>query len=130
LHPQGIRDRRPHPFPGEHVAVGDIKGLIAAGGRGRRPFHRTFQQVDVDHFENQLRTARIRQWQTRLAPNRRVYADRWDHIEIAADCLTDHKLRPENRPVPLLALLCRAQVVLLQPVEILMLMARRAFLCG
>ena len=126
LHLQRIGNRRPDILPGEDVAIGDVEGFVARRRRFAGPGDRARQQIDVDRLRHPRGTAGIIQRPALLAQHGGIDAERRDQIHRAAHRLADDQDRPQNAPVPGLALLQFAQKILLRPVEIRLLVHFRA----
>jgi len=109
LHVQRIRYRRPHILPGKHVAIGDVERLVARGIGLAGPGDRARQKVDIDRLRHPRRTAGIVERPALFAQHGGIDAERRDQIHGAAHRETDDQDRPQNAPVPGLALLQLAQ---------------------
>ena len=125
-HIQRIRYRRPDVLPGEDVAIGDIEGFVARSVRLAAPGDGACQQIDVDRLRHPRRTAGIIQIASLLAQHGGIDAERRDQVHRAAHRHADDQHRPQNAPVPRLALLQLAQKILLRPVKIRLLVHFRA----
>src|SRR5439155_17481080 len=111
-------------------AVVDVEGLVAARGRDGGPRAGAREQIRIHRLEDALRTAGVVERLAGLLEQRAVDADGRNWIHMAAERLAEDHLRAQDRPVPALPLLLRPEVVLLQPVEVLVRMARRALARG
>ena len=104
--------------------------LVAASRSGSRPLHRTCEQVRVHQLEQVGRTSREGEGLSRFFQDRGVYANRRNHIEITANGLADHELRPQDGPRPMLAGLLFANIIFLKPIKVFVRMAWRPLARG
>ena len=124
--PSATRSSRHH-----HVAVGDVEHLVAGGGRRRRPSDRPRHEVGADDPLTDGAPPGKSQGLPRFPQDGRpVGPDRRDHVHVAAERLAQDHLRPEDRPRPIALLLPGEEMVLLEEVEVLVRMTRRAFARG
>src|SRR5207247_10053248 len=79
------------------------------------------QEVYIDRLRYSRRATGIVERPTLFAQDSSIDAERRDQVHGAADGLADDQNRPQDAPVPILALLQLAKKALLRPIEVRLL---------
>jgi hypothetical protein len=126
FHPQFFCQSRPEVPPREHLTVREIEVLPRGARRICRPHEGVGDESRIDSFPDVRRAARKTEWQAFLLADCCVYPDDGWEVHDHTHRRSDDQLGPEDSPIEILGGRLVLDVVLLQPVEIVMCIPRVA----